>query len=105
MPKHHLTDNCTVADLTLDTYEVGGVIYNGICSEKDAVEGRGVTFDVVHEGQNSSTAVSALLKNHVLYYVICGQSSPSWTLGERFGDRHRLQISCNTNKAREGEAS
>ena len=55
-----MTDNCTVADLTLDTYEVGGVVCNGICSERDAVEDRGVTFDVVHDGQNSSTAVNAL---------------------------------------------
>ena len=48
MLKHHLTDNCTVADLTLDTYEVGGVINNGICSGKGAFEGSDMTYDEVH---------------------------------------------------------
>ena len=70
LPKNHLTDNCSIADLILDTYNVNDVINNVICFEKDVLpimslkpsilsfEGCDMTFDEIHDGQVIPTVVS-----------------------------------------------
>ena len=70
LPKNHLTDHCSIADLILDTYKVNDVIDNVLCFEKDvlpimtlkpsilAFESCNMTFDEIHEGQVIPTVVS-----------------------------------------------
>ena len=70
LPKNHLTDHISIADLVLNTYNVNDVINNVLCFEKDvlpimtlkpsilAFEGGNMTFDEIHEGQVIPTVVS-----------------------------------------------
>ncbi len=70
IPKNHLTDNIGMADVLLQSYQVGDSIPKALCFERDvlpiltmkssilAFESSQITFDDIHEGQIIPTVVS-----------------------------------------------
>ena len=75
IPVNHLTDHVSLADQLLNTYKPGDVISKAMCFEKDVVpiltlkpsvmnfQGKGMTFDELHEGQ-VIPGVVALVKEY-----------------------------------------